>query len=220
MKHASLPSPIGDLCIAANSKGICYADFGPPSKLQLALFKLKPAIVSEFVPQSALQSRREDPEVSFLISVTEKLETYFRSDDSASKNDVFDKLVLDLSVWGTPFYRKVWAEVRKVECGKAISYEELSVRVAGTTKACRAVGAANGKNPISIIIPCHRIVGKDGSLTGYGGGIERKRWLLEWERSGKTVALRDCSSDCVMRGKKRSLSGAGDGVENKRRKRV
>ncbi|KXS08938.1 hypothetical protein M427DRAFT_106216 [Gonapodya prolifera JEL478] len=180
MKHSTLPSPIGDLCIDATTKGICYVNFNPNAKLHLALSKLKAPIVSEFVPQEALQSRRDDSEIAFLISATQQLERYFRSDDRTSKKDVFAGLVLDLSVWGTPFYRKVWEEVRNVDLGKTILYEELSVRVTGTTKACRAVGAANGKNPISVIIPCHRIVGKDGSLTGQMAQCTQwRRWKYQ-----------------------------------------
>jgi methylated-DNA-[protein]-cysteine S-methyltransferase len=81
---------------------------------------------------------------------------------------------------GTPFQRRVWAELSKIPYGTTISYGELARRV-GDPKASRAVGLANGRNPVSIVVPCHRVIGANGSLTGYGGGIERKRWLLEHE---------------------------------------
>jgi len=82
---------------------------------------------------------------------------------------------------GTPFQRGVWSELRKIPSGSAISYGELAKRIA-RPKAVRAVGLANGANPIGIVVPCHRVIGANGSLTGYGGGIERKKWLLEHER--------------------------------------
>jgi methylated-DNA-[protein]-cysteine S-methyltransferase len=81
---------------------------------------------------------------------------------------------------GTEFQRRVWAELCRIPFGTAISYGELARRI-GDAKASRAVGLANGRNPVSIIVPCHRVIGANGSLTGYGGGIERKRWLLQHE---------------------------------------
>ena len=82
---------------------------------------------------------------------------------------------------GTSFQRSVWNELRRIPGGAAISYGKLAAQIA-RPKAVRAVGLANGANPIGIVVPCHRVVGSDGSLTGYGGGLERKRWLLEHER--------------------------------------
>ncbi|MBV9266742.1 MAG: methylated-DNA--[protein]-cysteine S-methyltransferase, partial [Acidobacteriaceae bacterium] len=82
---------------------------------------------------------------------------------------------------GTPFQREVWRTLREIPCGTTISYAQLAVRI-GRPSAVRAVGLANGSNPIAIVVPCHRVIGSDGSLSGYGGGIERKRWLLEHER--------------------------------------
>jgi methylated-DNA-[protein]-cysteine S-methyltransferase len=88
---------------------------------------------------------------------------------------------LPLAPQGTDFQRRVWELLRDIPFGETITYAELATR-AGNPKAMRAVGAANGRNPVMIIIPCHRVIGADGSLTGFGGGIERKRWLLEHER--------------------------------------
>jgi methylated-DNA-[protein]-cysteine S-methyltransferase len=82
---------------------------------------------------------------------------------------------------GSPFQRSVWAALVDIPFGATESYGALALRI-GNAKASRAVGLANGKNPISIIVPCHRVIGKSGSLTGYGGGLERKQWLLEHER--------------------------------------
>lgn len=83
---------------------------------------------------------------------------------------------------GTDFQRRVWAELKRIPCGVTISYGELARRL-GDVKAVRAVGLANGRNPISIVVPCHRVIGANGSLTGYGGGVDRKRWLLVHERA-------------------------------------
>lgn len=82
---------------------------------------------------------------------------------------------------GTDFQQKVWNELLNIPFGKTISYLELSKRI-GDVKAIRAVGTTNGKNNIVIIYPCHRVIGSDGSLTGYGGGLQRKQWLLKHER--------------------------------------
>ncbi len=81
---------------------------------------------------------------------------------------------------GTPFQRQVWQALREIPLGTTISYGELAKRI-GRPAAVRAVGLANGSNPVGVIVPCHRVIGSNGSLTGYGGGMERKRWLLEHE---------------------------------------
>jgi methylated-DNA-[protein]-cysteine S-methyltransferase len=94
---------------------------------------------------------------------------------------------LPLQPVGTPFQLLVWQALREIPFGETISYAELARRI-GKPRAVRAVGAANGKNPLSIVIPCHRVIGSDGSLTGYGGGMENKRYLLALEGSG-TLAL-------------------------------
>jgi len=88
---------------------------------------------------------------------------------------------LPLRLDGTPFQRSVWEQLRKIPFGEIRSYGELADAL-GNPKASRAVGLANGKNPIGIIVPCHRVVGADGSLTGYGGGLDRKQRLLDFER--------------------------------------
>jgi methylated-DNA-[protein]-cysteine S-methyltransferase len=81
---------------------------------------------------------------------------------------------------GTEFQRRVWAELKRIPCGITISYGELATRL-GDKNAMRAVGLANGRNPISIVVPCHRVIGANGSMTGYGGGMARKEWLLRHE---------------------------------------
>ena len=82
---------------------------------------------------------------------------------------------------GTPFQRQVWAALRTIPAGATMSYGELAASI-GRASASRAVGLANGANPVAVVVPCHRVIGADGSLTGYGGGLPRKRWLLDHER--------------------------------------
>jgi len=98
------------------------------------------------------------------------------------------EFTLDLNIRATPFQEKVWRELLKVPFGSSRTYLEQSKKL-GDPKAIRAVGTANGKNPISIIVPCHRIIGSNGSLTGYAGGIWRKKWLLEHESGSKQQSL-------------------------------
>ena len=101
------------------------------------------------------------------------------------QSDEFD---LPLAAAGTDFQRQVWSELRRIPYGTTISYGELARRI-GNPQASRAVGLANGRNPISIIVPCHRVIGATGTLTGYGGGLERKRWLLDHEAGERQPAL-------------------------------
>jgi methylated-DNA-[protein]-cysteine S-methyltransferase len=98
---------------------------------------------------------------------------YFKGDLS-----VIDELPVKTA--GTPFQKSVWRALRGIECGTTISYAELARRI-GRPRAVRAVGLANGQNPISVVVPCHRVIGSNGGLTGYGGGLPRKKWLLEHE---------------------------------------
>ena len=91
---------------------------------------------------------------------------------------IIDKLPVQTA--GTPFQKSVWKALRGIRCGTTISYAELARRI-GKPKAVRAVGLANGQNPIGVVVPCHRVIGSNGSLTGYGGGLARKQWLLEHE---------------------------------------
>ncbi len=88
---------------------------------------------------------------------------------------------LPVQTAGTPFQREVWRALRAIPCSTTVSYAELAERI-GRPAAVRAVGLANGSNPVGVVVPCHRVIGSDGSLSGYGGGIERKRWLLEHEK--------------------------------------
>lgn len=98
------------------------------------------------------------------------------------------EFTLKLSPKGTDFQQKVWKELEKIPYGKTVSYQQIANNL-GNPKVIRAAASANGKNPISIIIPCHRVIGSDGSLTGYAGGLHRKKWLLDLENDSKQQSL-------------------------------
>jgi methylated-DNA-[protein]-cysteine S-methyltransferase len=106
--------------------------------------------------------------------LTSAMRAYFKGNIGA-----IDRLPVDETA-GTPFQRSVWRALRRIKSGKTISYAELARRI-GKPRAVRAAGLANGQNPISIVVPCHRVIGSNGTLTGYGGGLPRKKWLLEHE---------------------------------------
>ncbi len=101
------------------------------------------------------------------------------------KRTLFD---LKINPTGTDFQKKVWEQLQTIPYGKTCSYLELSQQL-GDVKAIRAVASANGKNPLWIVVPCHRVIGSDGSLTGYAGGLHRKQWLLEHESPYKQQSL-------------------------------
>ena len=118
------------------------------------------------------------PEV--LEDAVYQIQEYFEGERKA-----FD---LNLNPQGTDFQNRVWEELLNIPFGKSLSYLELSKKL-GDVKAIRAVAAANGKNPLWIVVPCHRVIGSDGSLTGYAGGLHRKKWLLEHESPVKQQSL-------------------------------
>lgn len=107
-------------------------------------------------------------------SLTDAIGNYFAGDLTAIDS-------LPVRTGGTPFQREVWRALRTIPCGTTISYAKVAAQI-GRPNAVRAVGAANGSNPIGVVVPCHRVIGADGSLTGYGGGMKRKLWLLDHER--------------------------------------
>ena len=108
-------------------------------------------------------------------TIRRELQEYFAGDRTA-----FD---LPVAPPGTPFQQRVWEELQRIGYGETITYAELAARI-GRPTAIRAAGAANGANPVSIVIPCHRVIGSNGSLTGYSGGLAAKRFLLDLERAG------------------------------------
>lgn len=156
-------SPIGQLAVATVGDCIVGIDLrGDPAALETQLIKKAGASA----PGSPSRV------------VLDALDRYFAGDLTA-----IDALAVNPS--GTPFQLRVWSALRDVRAGSTTSYSAIAKRL-GTPQAVRAVGAANGANPIPIVIPCHRVIGADGRLVGYGGGLERKRWLLAHEgvRSG------------------------------------
>ena len=118
--------------------------------------------------------RTKLPKTGPIAWAAAQLEAYFRQELQAFE--------LPLSPKGTDFQRRVWTELQRIPHGKTVSYSDIATRI-HSPKAVRAVGAANGRNPIPIIIPCHRVIGSNGSLTGFGGGLEVKRQLLDLERT-------------------------------------
>jgi len=115
-----------------------------------------------------------------LAAAADQLDAYFRGELTS-----FD---LPLELDGTPFQQTVWSELRDIPYGETLSYGELAMRI-GQPSASRAVGLANGRNPVAIVVPCHRVIGADGSLTGFGGGIATKKFLLEHEQKYAPFAL-------------------------------
>jgi len=107
------------------------------------------------------------------LHITREIARYFAGELTAIDE-------LPVKTEGTAFQQEVWRELRRIPCGTTISYGQLAKRI-GRPSAVRAVGSANGSNPIGVVVPCHRVIGSDGTLTGYGGGLERKLWLLRHE---------------------------------------
>ncbi len=105
--------------------------------------------------------------------LTDAMQRYF-----AGELSIIDRLPVMTS--GTEFQRTVWQQLRQIPCGEILTYGQLAQRI-GRPTASRAVGMANGSNPISIVVPCHRVIGSQGALTGYAGGVQRKQWLLQHE---------------------------------------
>jgi len=149
-----LDSPIGPLLLTCDSEALTGLYMDVPSR-----------------PRD-LHDWLEDASASPLPATVRQLGEYF-----SGKRREFD---LPLRMQGTDFQQRVWRRLTEIRYGETCSYGELAKRI-GSPSASRAVGLANGRNPISIVVPCHRVIGADGSLTGYGGGLERKRWLLAHE---------------------------------------
>ncbi|MDX2597050.1 MULTISPECIES: methylated-DNA--[protein]-cysteine S-methyltransferase [Streptomyces] len=120
------------------------------------------------------------PDAAPFAEAEEQLAAYFAGE--------LTRFTLELRLHGTPFQRSVWEQLTRIPYGETRSYGELAVAL-GSPGASRAVGLANGRNPVGIIVPCHRVIGAGGSLTGYGGGLDRKRRLLDFERGERGAAL-------------------------------
>jgi methylated-DNA-[protein]-cysteine S-methyltransferase len=158
-----LPTPIGELIVVADRDGkmraLDWTDHEP---------NMRRLLDRHYGKKGYTLQKARDPG-----GLTTAMRKYFKGDLAA-----IDRLPVTTA--GTPFQSSIWRALRKIRRGSTISYAELARRI-GKPKAVRAAGLANGQNPISIVVPCHRVIGSDGSLTGYGGGLPRKQWLLEHE---------------------------------------
>ena len=162
IERAEYHSPVGVLHLAATPQGICGLTFERDGEKKTVAF-------TEAVTSDAFSAQRQ----SHLSRAIAQLDEYF----AGTRTD-FD-VALDI-ITGTPFQRAVWEALSQIPYGKTWSYGQLAAAV-GNPKAARAVGGANNKNPIAVIIPCHRVIGADGSLVGFGGGLDIKKRLLELE---------------------------------------
>jgi methylated-DNA-[protein]-cysteine S-methyltransferase len=155
-------TPIGELLLVADAKGtLRMLEFADRPE------RWRPDFARRFGKAEFAETR--DPS-----GLSSALTRYFDGD-----LDTLGTIGTDAA--GTPFQRAVWSRLRKIPAGTTTTYGALAAGL-GKPQAMRAVGLANGANPIAIVVPCHRVIGSDGSLTGYGGGLPRKRWLLEHER--------------------------------------
>lgn len=156
MRYAMTESPVGPLTLVSDGEALLAVLFAPAqADLQRDFAMATPGVDA------------------VLHTATEQLQGYF-----AGTRKAFD-LPVRFAV-GTPFQREVWTALQRIPFGTTWSYAQLAAAV-GRPLAQRAVGAANGRNPLSVVVPCHRVIGASGSLTGYGGGLERKEWLLALE---------------------------------------
>ena len=167
----SMESPVGPLRIVANRAAITAIEFvGPkPDSPSQHSSVNRAAAVSAGRPVG----ERDDAH-PLLIEAVRQLRGYFERD--------LKEFDLPLDPAGSPFQLLVWEQLRRIGYGDTASYGEIATRLGKSLAASRAVGLANGRNPIPIVIPCHRVVGSNGTLTGYAGGIERKQLLLDLER--------------------------------------
>ena len=163
---ATTDSPIGELTVAARGSKVCLVHFGPINKY------VRTALTAWY-PDTPIEPAKDPGGVVSVLS------RYFDGDLTS-----LDEVEVELH--GTPFQQRVWNALRTVTPGTTASYAELAGRV-GAPAAVRAVGAANGANPVAVVLPCHRIIGSNGRLTGYGGGLERKRWLLHHEGVSRSL---------------------------------
>lgn len=160
LRFDTVPSPLGPLTLVASAQAACALDFADGDPHLRAWLKKRFGSVS--------LRRARDPH-----GYSTRLRAYFAGD-----LDALEEIAVDTG--GTAFQRGVWIRLRGIAAGTTVSYGDIA-RALGHPTAARAVGAAAGRNPIALVIPCHRVVGADGSLTGYAGGLSRKRWLLAHE---------------------------------------
>jgi len=156
-----IKTPIGDMIVIADENGALRLTWFDPED-----GRWKKSFARHY-PDAKLAAKRNPSDLSASIRA------YYDGDVH-----ILDKLPVALN--GTSFQNKVWKALRTIPCGMTLSYAALAKRIR-EPKAVRAVGLANGSNPVGVVVPCHRVIGSDGSLTGYGGGLPRKKWLLAHE---------------------------------------
>jgi len=161
--YDTMPSPVGELTIVADDVGLTGVYFEQHQHGHRHDGSWRHA-----------SEQRAGAASAVLEDARTQLEAYFAG--------ALTTFALPLAATGTPFQTRVWSALREIGFGETINYAELARRV-GNPAAVRAVGGANARNPIPIVVPCHRVIGADGALTGFGGGMERKRWLLQHERA-------------------------------------
>ena len=162
--YTVMDSPIGEICIAATSRGVCWISFEDAESALLPLKRWgKKWLLCENVLQVA---------TPILDDAVTQLQEYFQGERKQ-----FD---LPLDIYGSPFQKLVWEQLRQIPYGEVRTYKDIALAISAG-KAVRAVGGANNKNPLSIIIPCHRVIGSNGALVGYGGGLSIKEFLLQLE---------------------------------------
>lgn len=167
----TMDSPVGELRIVADADGVTAIEFAPTDTEGLS--SRSSVRVAQGRADGRLVGERDDGH-PLLVEAVRQLNAYF---DGRLKE--FD---LRLAPHGSDFQRRVWDELRRVGYGETVSYGELAQRLGLAAGAARAVGLANGRNPLPIVVPCHRVVGARGTLTGYAGGVERKQALLDLEQ--------------------------------------
>ncbi|WP_207929212.1 methylated-DNA--[protein]-cysteine S-methyltransferase [Actinomadura sp. 6K520] len=160
--HVVVDSPVGPLTLMAQD--------GALRALYMEVQRHRPPAETFGVPGDL----HDEP----FATVAEQLTAYFAGE--------LTKFDLPLTLNGTPFQKRVWALLQEIPYGETVTYGELAAEL-GKPSASRAVGLANGRNPIGVIVPCHRVIGSTGGLTGYGGGLDRKRYLLDFERKTTTT---------------------------------
>jgi O-6-methylguanine DNA methyltransferase len=167
--YGEMNSPLGPLTIVSSTEGVCSIEFGKANELI--------DIIQPWIKKHLFTNKVERND-AFCEPVIVQLQEYFEK-----KRKTFD---LDLDLNGTPFQKKVWQKLTEIPYGATYSYKQVAQMI-GVPKAVRAVGGANNKNPIPIIIPCHRVVGSNGALVGYGGGLDKKEILLGIEQTTNQV---------------------------------
>lgn len=163
--RATLSTPVGPMLAFASDEALCALEFSSDTRLSRLHTRL-----ARFVSEHTIV----DGHNAVIAQVGAWLDGYFAGATS-------DPHLLPLGAVGTRFEQRVWKALCLIPPGETRSYGQVAAQVSSTVNASRAVGLANGANPIAIVVPCHRVIGADGALVGYGGGLDRKRWLLEHE---------------------------------------